>query len=201
VPPTHCNEVKSAAISWGSPAEYYCCLIAKTYLIVTGNQPRQQLSILHQKYRNGVASRALGFEQFNEIPLISGSVCGSRLKNFGEKINGIMQQELIEIFSIQQLRQFVSRTLCLKNDFEEGSFQITEQLLKRGERTCGVLFCLHGPRSVKLTAVWELDANSILFYGSNGERFQRTAIAKPIKQNDQSIVDNECFQHPFQPTT
>lgn len=94
-----------------------------------------------------------------------------------------MQQELIEIFSFQQLRQFVSKTLCIKNDFEEGIFQITEQILKRGEKTCGVLFCLHGPRSVKLTAVWEMEANSILFYGSNGERFQRTAIANAPNRN------------------
>ncbi len=93
-----------------------------------------------------------------------------------------MQQEHIEIFSFQQLRQFVSKTLCLKNDFEEGIFQITEQILKRGEKTCGVLFCLHGPRAVKLTAVWEMEANSIWFYGSNGERFQRTPIANPIRQ-------------------
>jgi hypothetical protein len=94
-----------------------------------------------------------------------------------------MQQDLIEIFNFQQLRQFVSKTLCIKNDFEEGIFQISEQILKRGEKICGVMFCLHGPRSVKLTAVWEMEANSILFYGSNGERFQRTAIANELKRN------------------
>ena len=30
-------------------------------------------------------------------------------------------------------------------------------------------FCLHGPRAVKLSAIWETDANTILFYGSRGE--------------------------------
>lgn len=104
-----------------------------------------------------------------------------RLGYCSEKNQG-MHPEPIEIFDFKQLRQFVSKTLCLKNDFEEGIFQITEQILKRGEKICGVFFCLHGPRSVKLTAVWEMDANSILFYGSNGERFQRTAIAIRLNQ-------------------
>jgi len=75
----------------------------------------------------------------------------------------------LQIKDIKQLRQFVSHTLCKQNDFEEGIFQVTES---------GIFFCLHGPRSVKLTAVWETEKNSILFYGSTGERFQKTMLLK-----------------------
>ncbi len=92
-----------------------------------------------------------------------------------------MHQESIEISNFRQLRQFVSNTLCHRDNFEEGIFQITERILKRGGEICGVLFCLHGPRSVKLTAVWEMDANSVLFYGSNGERFQRTSLSARLQ--------------------
>ncbi|MCP4480204.1 MAG: hypothetical protein GY818_19140 [Planctomycetaceae bacterium] len=92
-----------------------------------------------------------------------------------------MQQDPIQIKNIQQLRQFVSHTLCQQNDFEEGIFQVTERILTRGSRPCGIFFCLHGPRSVKLTAVWETDKNSILFYGSSGERFKRTVLAMAPK--------------------
>ena len=87
-----------------------------------------------------------------------------------------MQQDPIQIESINQLRQFVSRTLCQRNDFEEGIFQITERQLTRGNKSCGIFFCLHGPRSVKLTAVWESENNTILFYGATGERFQRSTL-------------------------
>ena len=73
---------------------------------------------------------------------------------------------------IEQLRQIVSKVLCKQNDFEEGIFQISERMLKRGQDLCGIFFCLHGPRSVKLTAVWECEKNSIRFYGSNGEKFK-----------------------------
>jgi len=87
-----------------------------------------------------------------------------------------MPSDHITIHTIQQLRQFVSHTLCQQSNFEEGIFQVTEKILTRGKRTCGIFFCLHGPRSVKLTAVWETDTNSILFYGSTGERFAKTEL-------------------------
>ena len=88
----------------------------------------------------------------------------------------LRMQRDIDIKNISQLRQFVSRTLCQKNDFEEGVFQVTEKILTKCGKLCGVLFCLHGPRSIKLTAVWDTDNNSILFYGSTGERFKKILI-------------------------
>jgi hypothetical protein len=88
-----------------------------------------------------------------------------------------MQQECVEIDNLAELRQFVSHTLCQKNDFENDVFQVTEKILTKCGKICGLLFCLHGPRSVKLTAVWETESNSILFYGSTGERFQKTVLA------------------------
>jgi hypothetical protein len=87
-----------------------------------------------------------------------------------------MKQDPRTINNIHQLRQFVSHTLCQRNDFEDGIFQVTERILTRGKKPCGIFFCLHGPRSVKLTAVWETENNSILFYGSTGERFKKTVL-------------------------
>ena len=81
-----------------------------------------------------------------------------------------------EFNDLSQLRHYVSNTLCRENDIEVGVFQITERLLKRRGQTCGIYFCLHGPRSVKLTAIWETDKNMILFYGSTGERFKQTKL-------------------------
>ncbi len=92
-----------------------------------------------------------------------------------------MHHDPIKIKNIQQLRQFVSHTLCQQNDFEEGVFQVTERLLTRGKTTCGIFFCLHGPRSVKLTAVWETETNTILFYGSSGERFKKAVLSTAPK--------------------
>jgi hypothetical protein len=88
-----------------------------------------------------------------------------------------MQQNRVQIGDLSSLREFVSNTLCQQNDFEMGVFKVTERLLVRHKRPCGIFFCLHGPRSVKLTAVWEIENNSILFYGSTGERVQKTTLS------------------------
>lgn len=89
-----------------------------------------------------------------------------------------MQQSRHEFDDLNQLRKFVSHTLCQWNDIEVGVFHITESVITRGERPCGIFFCLHGPRSVKLTAIWETDKNTILFYGSTGEKFQKTELTQ-----------------------
>lgn len=87
--------------------------------------------------------------------------------------------------SLERLRELVSQVLCQRSDFEEGIFQITERLLKRGQQMCGIFFCLHGPRSVKLTAVWESEKNSIRFYGSTGEKFKTITLENA---DDVSVV-------------
>ncbi len=95
-----------------------------------------------------------------------------------------MRQERAEKYNLIHLKQFVSRTLCQLNDFEDGIFQVTERILVRCGKKCGILFCLHGPRSVKLTAVWEMASNTIIFYGSTGEKVQKTVL--PTELNPQT---------------
>ncbi|MGA2620384.1 MAG: hypothetical protein ABSF26_22415 [Thermoguttaceae bacterium] len=53
---------------------------------------------------------------------------------------------------------------------------MTERILRRGDKPCGVYFCLHGPRATRFSAIWETDRNQILFYGCAGERFQKTQL-------------------------
>lgn len=80
------------------------------------------------------------------------------------------------VFNLNELRQYVYETLCRHNELEIGAFHITERILVRSGNPCGVFFCLHGPRSVKLTAIWEIQRNTILFYGSDGTRQQKTQL-------------------------
>jgi hypothetical protein len=95
----------------------------------------------------------------------------------GDLMSFSTQQIRVELEDLCKIRSYVSDTLCRQNDFELGVFKITERILMRHQRPCGIFFCLHGPRSVKLTAVWEMDNNSILFYGSTGERVQKTKLS------------------------
>lgn len=80
--------------------------------------------------------------------------------------------------NLQDLKNFIYQTLCEHEKLEIGVFPMTERLLTRRTRPCGILFCLHGPRSVKFTAIWETDRNTVLFYGATGERFHTLRLAK-----------------------
>lgn len=81
-----------------------------------------------------------------------------------------------QILSLEELRGYVNQTLCEYHQLQLDAFAMTERILHRAGKPCGIYFCLHGPRSVKFTAIWETERNQILFYGSTGERFQKTQL-------------------------
>jgi hypothetical protein len=89
-----------------------------------------------------------------------------------------MSAQPLQLHNLNDLRNYVHETICQQNELQFGAFQITERILVRGRKACGIFFCLHGPRSVKLTAIWETDRNTILFYSSSGERVGRTQLVE-----------------------
>lgn len=78
--------------------------------------------------------------------------------------------------NLDELRTFVYATLCGHDQLEPDTFAMSESLLVRAAKPCGMYFCLHGPRQVTYTAIWETDRNTILFYGPNGERFRKSQL-------------------------
>jgi len=81
-----------------------------------------------------------------------------------------------QINNLEDLRDYVNNILCSQNEIELNAFRMTERLLVRSGKPCGIFFCLHGPRAVKFTAIWETDRNTILFYSASGERSHRTQL-------------------------
>lgn len=88
-----------------------------------------------------------------------------------------MHGNAVQIQDLAALRQYVHERICDQNELEINFFHITERMLTRRGKPCGIFFCLHGPRSVKFTAIWETDGNTLLFYGSTGERQQKIQVA------------------------
>ena len=80
------------------------------------------------------------------------------------------------INGLDDLRIYVHQTICHHNELEFNAFSMTERILVRAGKPCGMYFCLHGPRAVKLTAIWEMDRNSVLFYSATGERLHRSQL-------------------------
>ena len=74
------------------------------------------------------------------------------------------------INNLTDLRESVNATLCEIFQLQLGVFPMSEKALNRAGKPCGIYFCLHGPRAVRFTAIWETERNQILFYGPSGER-------------------------------
>ena len=82
--------------------------------------------------------------------------------------------------TLDELRQYVHAQLCAKESLLEDQFVTQEEpLLMRG-CVCGRQFQLHGPRSIRLGAIWASDKNLIYFYDTQGERYLRVQLTTPI---------------------
>ncbi len=79
--------------------------------------------------------------------------------------------------TLEEVRRFVADTLGGFETLAADQFPLSQHVLFRSGRPCGMYFCLHGPRALRLTAIWETDQNSILFYGSCGQRLHRIKLA------------------------
>jgi hypothetical protein len=87
-----------------------------------------------------------------------------------------MNSDLAETQGLDVVRQLVRRTICEQNDLETAAAPMTERMLVRQGKACGVLFCVNGPRSVTFTAIWDQAQNVVLFYDSTGKSRQRTKL-------------------------
>lgn len=86
----------------------------------------------------------------------------------------------MDVRTTEDLRNFIHIALCRKENLLEHHFPMTELQLKRGGKNCGAQFILHGPRSVKLSAVWDRRRNEVLFYDTVGRRFARIRIPNEV---------------------
>jgi len=81
-----------------------------------------------------------------------------------------------QVRNLEDLRRYVNQTICERYQLQSDAFPLTQRILRRRGRPCGIYFCLHGPRAARFTAIWETESNCILFYGADGERFQKTQL-------------------------
>ncbi len=78
----------------------------------------------------------------------------------------------------------VERRLCELGHLEPEQFPMTQREVVRGGKRCGVYFCVHGPRSVKLTAICDFQHKTLIFYGSDGIRHESmpVCVRDPMSQ-------------------
>ena len=78
--------------------------------------------------------------------------------------------------TLEDVRSYVAETLSRIETLDPQQYPLSQHILMRSGAPCGIHYCLHGPRAVCLTAIWDADRNAILFYSSRGERVQRTRL-------------------------
>ncbi|MGL4462184.1 MAG: hypothetical protein ACRDD1_05540 [Planctomycetia bacterium] len=83
---------------------------------------------------------------------------------------------MLPLDSFEALRSYVRGVLCDRADLDERTPLLETPLVRRGAE-CGVEFTLVGPRSYRLSAIYEVDANRILFYDHDLTRFQTTPVS------------------------
>lgn len=90
-----------------------------------------------------------------------------------------------DVRSFSQLEHYVHQVLCARENLLVGEFPMTVDRLVRGERFCGLQFALHGPRSVRLGAIWTADRNLIYFYDARGERYLKVQLTHRLQADDE----------------
>ncbi len=80
-------------------------------------------------------------------------------------------------YTLIEVRNFVHEELCNRNHLLRGAFPITERIVTKSGAPCGLFFCLHGPRSVRLTAVFDFQKSRVIFYDSKGKRSSTDSIS------------------------
>ena len=89
-----------------------------------------------------------------------------------------MAESLQSFQSLDEIRCYVANTLSQIENLQADRFHLSQEILYRGQEPCGIYFCLHGPRNVCLSAIWETEKNNILFYASCGRRIHRTRLVQ-----------------------
>jgi hypothetical protein len=95
-----------------------------------------------------------------------------------------MCETLDDIRTLDDLRLYIHQTLCQKENLLADQFSMTEMILIRRGRDCGLQFSLQGPRSVRLGAIWASDQNMIYFYDAQGERYAKVRLRHRLLPDD-----------------
>ncbi len=78
--------------------------------------------------------------------------------------------------SIDELKEYVYAVLCKDNDLLADAFPTTATPVRKNGELCGLIFCVHGPRRVDFSAIWEKKTNRVLFYRPTGERYRLVTL-------------------------
>jgi hypothetical protein len=99
-----------------------------------------------------------------------------------------MHTTVKDVHTLDELRQLIHKALCEKENLRADHFTMTEVRLTRGNGSCGLQFCLRGPRNVRLTAIWAADRNVVYLYDAIGTRYAKLRLMNRLALKEQACV-------------
>jgi hypothetical protein len=91
-----------------------------------------------------------------------------------------MMNSPAEVRNLNDLREYIHQTLCARENLLPDESGLHEIPLVRSGEECGRQFTVHGPRNVRLGAIWTSEHNQVYFYGTNGERFLKLSLPQRL---------------------
>ncbi len=86
--------------------------------------------------------------------------------------------DVVALTNRTRLREYVHRVLCERDRLDPGQTPMTEAVVTRRGKPCGLAFEIEGPRLLRTTAIWAGDEARILFYDSTGVRFTEVRLSE-----------------------
>ena len=80
-----------------------------------------------------------------------------------------------------ELHAHVHETLCARENLLADQFRTVAAPLTRGGRPCGCQYTLLGPRSVRLSAVWDAGKNCLFLFDAAGVRVEKRPLRRRIR--------------------
>lgn len=89
-----------------------------------------------------------------------------------------MSPAVVACAAVEELAAYIHQVLCTKDALDPTQAPLFRTPLKKGERTCGLVFHVEGPRLLRTSAVWSADDDRVIFYDSTGQRFQEVKLSE-----------------------
>lgn len=89
-----------------------------------------------------------------------------------------MSQAVVACAAVEELAAFVHQVLCDRDALDLSQTPLYRTPLQKGERICGLIFHVEGPRLLRTSAVWSADDDRVIFYDSTGLRFYEVRLSE-----------------------
>ncbi len=106
-------------------------------------------------------------------------------------------EQIATLPTFEELLAHVRQLLCAQDSLDPEQTPVTQSLITRSGRICGLFFYAQGPRNVKTYAIWASEQQRILFYDSQGRRYAQTRL---LEGPDPAQLSDLSTRHPTRPS-